>query len=430
MRVSLGKRGLLLAATATFVVAVGAGVAYATGAISTGSSQTILGCVKNQNGQLRIVGDASQCLSSEHALSFAAPAAPPGPVSVTVDCGAGGNLQHAIDTADVTQPLTVTIKGTCVASVSVLRDNVTLQAGSAGSGITSDGTGPALQVGARDVSLQGLTLTGGIPATLLASSGASIQANDDHIVGDVAAGDNANAYLVNVTVDHCQGVSAKGGATVFISGGSITGCGVATALGGSMFLRDGVRVTNAQHAGVSASNGGSIVIDGATISNAGIWGVVADGGSVRVSGNTTVVSGSGFAGVVAANGGTAVVMNGAQISGNPVGVFAQAGGHLQIASDGGGGAIIERNSRDGVRLVGASSLLIGGQAVVRDNGGDGISVSDTSVAVFDDATVTGNAGRGVHCDGPPSVAVIRGSTTGVTGNAAGNVDCQNAGQPG
>jgi len=74
---------------------------------------------------------------------------------------------------------------------------------------------------------------------------------------------------------------------------------------------------------------------------------------------------------------------------------------------------------------------MGGQAVVQKNGSDGISLSDTSVATFLESTVTGNTGHGIHCDGTPSVAVIRGLTDGVGGNGLWpQVDCQNAGQPG
>ena len=46
-----------------------------------------------------------------------------------------------------------------------------------------------------------------------------------------------------------------------------------------------------------------------------------------------------------------------------------------------------------------------------------------------DATdvVTGNGGYGIVCDGPPSVAVIRGNPGAVSGNANGQIACQSAG---
>jgi hypothetical protein len=144
--------------------------------------------------------------------------------------------------------------------------------------------------------------------------------------------------------------------------------------------------------------------------------------------------------VMAINGGTASVTNGARISGNGEGVAAGPGGHLWIGSDGGGGGgIVENNTGAGVRLVGASSLQIDGQAVVRDNGGDGISLSDTSVATFLQSSITGNTGEGIRCDSGSTGAEIRAQIIGpdavtVTGNGNGSllqqIDCRNAGQPG
>ena len=81
MHVNVGRRALLVVAIGVTTVCAGAGVAYATGVIASGQGAAIVGCAKKQNGQLRIVTDASQCLTSENAVSFAAPGPPPGPVS-------------------------------------------------------------------------------------------------------------------------------------------------------------------------------------------------------------------------------------------------------------------------------------------------------------------------------------------------------------
>jgi hypothetical protein len=433
MHVNVGRRALLFAAIAVTTVCAGAGVAYATGVITSGQVATIVGCAKKQNGQLRIVTDASQCLASESAVSFAAPGPPPGPVSVTVDCGAGETVQQAIDTADPAQPLTVTISGSCTESVAVFRDNVTLQAAASGGGIASPsgGGGPALTVGGRDVSLQSLALAGNGAPSLVTASGATVQTTDLHVTGDgVIAGESSSLSLADITIDNCQnaGVSANNGATVYLYGGSLKGCGVKALTGGSMFLRNGVSVTDARLVGVDASNGGSIAIDSATISNDGNWGAFAEGGgSIVVEGADTVVSGNTFAGVEADDGGTVTIGVQAHVSGNGTGASAISGGHLVIRE----GAVVEHNTGVGIRLAGASTLSINGQAVVQNNGGDGISLSDTSVATFLESTITGNTGHGIHCDGAPSVAVIRGLTGGVSGNTLSpQVDCQNAGQPG
>ena len=93
------------------------------------------------------------------------------------------------------------------------------------------------------------------------------------------------------------------------------------------------------------------------------------------------------------------------------------------------GGIIENNTGGhGINLAGASSLRMRGGAVVRGNSGDGIHLSDTSVAEVDNTNqITGNGGHGIACDGPPSVAVIRGNPGTVSGNAAPQILCQSAG---
>lgn len=433
MHVNVGRRALLFVAIALTTVCAGAGVAYATGVIASGHAATIVGCAKKQNGQLRIVTDASQCLTSETAVSFAAPGPPPGPVAVSVDCAAGQTVQQAIDTADPAQPLTVTISGTCTESVEFFRDNVTLQAAASGGAIASPPGrgGPALTVEGRNVSLQSLALTGNGAPSLVTASGATVHTSDLHVMGGgVNAGESSTLDLENVTIDNCQnaGLGAGAGATVFVDGGSITGCGVKASTGATVFLRNGVSVTGARLVGADASTGGSIVVEGATLSNAGNWGALAEGGgNIVVEGPDSVVSGNGFAGVQAVDGGTATIGVQAHVSGNGIGAGASSGGHLVIRE----GAVVEHNTGAGVRLTGASTLSMDGQAVIQNNGGDGVSLSDTSVATFLEYTVTGNTGHGIHCDGPPSVAVFRGPPNGVRGNGLSpQVDCQNAGQPG
>jgi hypothetical protein len=448
MHVNVGRRALLLVAVAATTVAAGAGVAYATGVIASDQGTTIVGCAKKQNGQLRIVTNASQCLTSENTVSFAAPGPAPGPVAVAVDCGAGQTVQHAIDTADATQPLTVTISGTCTESVALFRDNVTLQAAASGGGIAAPpgGGDPALTVGGRNVGLQGLTLGGtdGAPS-LVTASGATVHTQDLHVTGGgVNAGESSSLGLENVTIDSYQnaGLGANTGAIVYLDGGSITGCGVKAFTGGRVFLRNGVSVTGARFQGVDASDGGSIVIEGATISTSGNYGAFAEaGGNIVVEGADTVVSGGGFAGVEAANGGTATIGVGAHVSGNGAGhngagVAAISGGHLSIQE----GAVVENNTGAGVRLAGGSTLSMGGEAVVQHNGGDGISLSDTSVATFLKSSITGNTGEGIRCDSDSTGAEIRAQTDGgpdavtVTGNGNGSlpqqIDCRNAHQPG
>ena len=452
--------------------AVGGTVAWATGLASfsfVGSDGTITACIHNTDGNVRIIDpssrlrDLNSCKGDETRITFnrkgqqgdtgaqgpqgpqgaqgrqgpqgaPGPQGPagtsPGPAAVTVDCAAGQSIQQALNANAAATSLQITVNGTCTESVGVGSDNVTLQAGSAGGGIQAPSANACdlCLNGVRHVFVQGLTLSGGSAG--LNAYDAMVQAQNVHITG-AGAGVNANGgaviSLTNVSIDACQnGINARGSASVSVNGGSVSNCqtGVSAGEGGNVTLGGGIDVTNSGTMGVVAEYGGTIAINGATVENAGNTDVFAFGGSVVISGSGTLITGSTFAGVNASDGGQAAVEQGARVSGNNVGVAAAAGGHLLIQD----GGIVESNSGAGVSLRGASSLRMRGQPVVQDNTGDGIHLSDTSVAELDASdVVTGNGAWGIFCDGPPSVAVIRGDPGTVTGNASGQIACPSAG---
>lgn len=420
------RRALQLGLAVAVLTACVVGVAYA-GVFGGGAGNAIAACAKVANGQLRVVSDPSQCLPSEYAIQLAQAQPPPGPQNVTVDCGAGQSINQVIEQSDPNEPLTINIQGTCTEAVRVARDNVALQAGSPDAGIQAPSANDTVLMfgGARGASVRGLTLSGGQAG--IGANGAMFQAQDVHITGaanGVQAGANSVANLTNVMIDGCKfGIGAGGGASVAVDGGSITGCqffGVNVLNGADVILNGGVAVTGPMSEGVVAEYGGSIQINNATISNSGIFDVSALGGDITLSGANTLVTHSAFAGVSASDGGNVSVVNGARVSDNGGGgVAADNGGRLLIQD----GGIIENNTGPGIQLNGASSLRMRGQAIDRNNSGDGIHVSDTSVAEFGDATnqITGNGGYGVFCDGPPSVAVIRGNP------GATSTNCQSAG---
>jgi hypothetical protein len=432
MGFGLHGRGLRVVLAAVVLLAGVASAAYA-GVFGGGGGNAVTVCVKNANGRLRVVSDPSQCRRSEYAIQLAQPQPPPGPQNVTVDCGAGQSINQALQQSDPNEPLTITIQGTCTEAVNVARDNVTLLAASPGSGIQAPSANDTTLMfnGARGGSVQGLTLTGG--GAGIGAFGAMYQAQDVHITGaanGIQAGSNSTVSLTNVTIDGCSyGIGAGFGASVVVVGGSITGCqffGVNVTDDANVTLDGGVTVANTKSQGVVAESGGSILIKDATVSNSGIFGVAAFGGNVTVTGSNTLVTGSTFAGVSASDGGNASVTSGARVSGNQGGgVSADNGGHL-LVQDGG---IVENNTGPGINLVAASSVRMRGVAIVSGNSGDGIHLSDTSVAEFGDGTsqITGNGGYGIACDGPPSVAVIRGDPGTVSGNASGQIACQSAG---
>lgn len=415
------------------ILAAGASVAWGTGLATFGFVQgngTVLSCVNNVNGNVRFIDPTSKnkflnsCRPGETQVPLASPAAP---ASVTVNCGHGQTVTQALNNTAGASSVTITVNGTCVEAVNVSRDNVTLQAGSSGSGIQA----PSVNDGvislnnARNVTLQGLTLTGG--GTSLGAYSSTFGAQDLHITGaaiGVQLGGGAAGGLDNVSIDSCQtGIDVGyGGSTLKVGGGSIQ-CqnGVQAESGGSLFLFGGATI-HAANLGAFADQGGMISVDQATISNSGGYGVWAQGGSISV-GAGTLVTGSGFAGVEASDGGIAYVRGGAQVSGNGDGVDADGGGHLLL-----GGAVVENNTGNGVKLAGGSTLDMTG-STVHGNGGDGLHLNDTSVAQFDPANpdqITGNGGWGIFCEGAPSVAMIEGGPGTVSGNTTGQNNCPSA----
>ena len=228
---TLRQRGVRMALAALLIAGGGAGVAYATVAIATGSGDVIVGCAKNNNGQLRIVGDVSQCLPSEHPVAFQAPTPSSEPQSVLVDCAAGQSINAALASVPVSVPLTVNIQGTCTEAVNISRDEVTLQAVSAGDGIQAPSADAAALVlkGASHVNLGQLTLTGGRTG-LAAFKGASFSAFNLHVSGagtgvmvNASSSGNFNQPLIEHSVQDGLAVGSGGSAQFF--GGTISNSG-------------------------------------------------------------------------------------------------------------------------------------------------------------------------------------------------------------
>lgn len=188
--------------------------------------------------------------------------------------------------------------------------------------------------------------------------------------------------------------------------------------GGVVFLVGGAVVADSSFHGVIAFPGASVELLDSTVRNSGNIGAYAFGGSIRVSGNASLIESSTFSGLTADDGGSASLAGGARSARNGAGLSA-TGGALLIQD----GAIVEDNLGSGVILSTASALRVHGGVIIRRNGSHGVQASDTSVASFDNTTqIVDNGGFGIFCNGPPSVALFNGDPT-VTGNASGQVNC-------
>jgi hypothetical protein len=425
---------VLLGGAAVAAVAAGGGAAYATGVIGGGSSPVIVGCAKNESGDLRVVQDASQCRPNEHVVAFQAPVPPTAPQFVTVDCGAGQTVSKAIGDANPTEPLTVTVKGTCNEAVAIGRDDVSLNANAPGDGITAPaGATSAISLNAAHrVNLSGLTLSGG-QWGILASNGSQFSASKLHVTGasntGIAADLGSTAQLFDTTVDGNQGgVATYAGGAISINGGTVSNSaqfGVSTD-SGAIRMSGGVVVSHSGWNGIFAGHGGSIEANDTTVTTSGSSGVLAyNGGAIHLYGSGVLVAHNSGQGVSAAGGGAVQIQGAVQVTNNGQGgANAFNTGALEIS-----GAVIQNNTGEGVYISLGSSATID-TTTISGNTGDGIGLADTSTAQFGypngNNTVTDNGGWGVSCAGPPAVAMINGSVGTVSGNAFGRVNCPGA----
>jgi Right handed beta helix region len=399
------KIGIALAAAA----AAGVGVARAGGIgggglfpFPGGPYPTVVGCAHNGNGDLRVVAAASDCAPNEHVVTFAGPQAPQ---IATVDCGAGGSLNDAINSAILNLPLTVNVKGTCVESnIIVNRDWVALQPVSPGDGIQ----GSLSLVGAHHIYLSGLTITdsGTIPA-LNANNGSSFEADNTSIKGNsVILGQASDGVLNQPTIQNA-GISALEDSSVTVAGGTISGNGdLAVNVDGAQATLSGVTITTSK-GGVGVVNGGNARLLDDMVENNRFYGVTArNGGSVVIDG-----------GSVSSNGGTGVGAMGSSV---------EIDGNAQIASNGFDGVAISDGGR-----VSLQPFTPGGNMVIANNTGNGVELQDASLADFGGGPagqITGNGGWGVFCHAAPSVAMTTGNPSAwtISGNTTGGNNCPNA----
>jgi hypothetical protein len=149
------------------------------------------------------------------------------PIACTVSCAQGGTVASALALAPrTTAGLTVTIKGTCIEAVDHVPGNVTLQGALSGDGLQAPATSsnPVLGISGAGVTLNNLTLSGGLNA-LLVHSGASAVGNSLVIDGSSIRNVLANGVirLNSSTIEHSSGdgIDALSGGIVFLIGGTV-----------------------------------------------------------------------------------------------------------------------------------------------------------------------------------------------------------------
>jgi hypothetical protein len=352
------------------------------------------------------------------ASAEAPPVPPAGSRRLRVNCAAGQTVTAALArVALVPATVVVTINGVCAERVVVRRDDVILQGGAPGSGLTSPATGGGALLtldSAGRVTLYQLTLTAsGNDNGLELLRGAQA-----HIGNTVVEGASSPAVIM------FDGALAE----VFDSQVRYTSAPVAQIqVTGASLQLFGSTVEDGNGTGVGVGRAGSLFAQSSTIRNHGSTGV-----SVGESSSATLLESE----VTGNRNGLSVSQTASlQLSGpNRVaenqqdGILVALGGALSV----GGDSVIEFNGGSGVRASGGSSVQVANVSI-RNNDGSGIRLGDSSVLSRAGlATITANGGWGIFCAPPPAVPQV---TVGfpedtVTDNDAGATNCPTLGTAG
>ena len=345
-----------------------------------------------------------------------------------VNCTTGGSVSQALATG-ATQ---INISGTCVESVNVDRDGVTLH-GEPGATIRGpDADTNTLNVRGNRVTIEGLTVTGG----------------RNGITGVGAA---------NLTVRNCNAQSTGRTGIVYTNGssGTVDGCIVQSN------VRDGIAVDGAQATIINSTvtnnaRNGVLIVNGATARVGLTDRNIGAGNSITQNASTGVTVAQGSIGTIAMNTitdngtnstlarfGIAVSLSTASISGGNTisrnagtGVFAGTGASVLLGDLGPGlPTTVNTISANGnAASSGGVFVFLGSTMVVRDavieqNNGPGLAFSTRSTGQVISSTIRNNLNIGTNTgDG---IRLLLGSSllpatpaTTISGNAGWGVQCQ------
>jgi hypothetical protein len=353
------------------------------------------------------------------------------PIACIVSCAKGGKVTSALALAPrTTAGLTITINGTCVEAVDQVPGNVTLRGASSGDGLQAPdaSSNPVLGISGAGVTLDNLTVSGGVTA-LLVHSGASAVGNNLVIEGSSSRNVMANGVLTlnSSTIENSQGdgIGALSGGIVFLNGGTVQNNARGILIGGASYVDAlGGAVISGNTAGHGIDNTGTLAVIGATIEDNSPDGIhVSNGGNAFVL-NGIVRSNARdgvqvFSGTARAVGG--VISNNARYG---VSVFNSGTAILDT------GAVVASNAGNGV-FVENATVNVGngnGSATIQSNSANGIYLKTNSVGFFNNAgnQIVNNSGWGILCDGAPAKPLIAGTIGTVSGNGAGQISCNTA----
>jgi predicted outer membrane repeat protein len=333
---------------------------------------------------------------------------------LTVDCGAGGNLQAAINAHQGSKAVLV-VSGVCKGTFSIGRA-ITLQAGSAGATLDGGAAGPTLTIRSGQVVVQGLAITGG----------AGFRGGGIDNRGRLA--------LSGVTVSGNRSEGFGGGignvGTLTVSGSTVSGNVVTNGLGGGLFNAGSLTVTASTIGGQAAADGNSAGYGGGILN----VGTLTLNGS-HVTGNTSTGPGGGIYSGGALTLASSTV-NDNVADGNGGGILLANAGKTSATDSTISGNTSTSGSGGGIYLASSAATLTGTSITGNNSSSDGGGIADvggkTSGLALSDSVVSGNTsqqgnGGGIvneAFDGDSSI-VLTGTT--VADNTAPGPDRQGGG---
>jgi len=335
-------------------------------------------------------------------VSLAAVAGPPAAPSQSnafkIDCNRGQSIARALELGDFRKPLVINVRGTCREFVTITRANVTLRGDPAAEIMAPDNEHDLLTISADLVTLENLTLTGGL--TGLSQSHAPNFYADNVVIQDasnigirIRVGD---ARLNNCTVQRSGniGVYVVRGGTAILGNCQVLDSGQAgvsiTQNSFANISRSTIMRSGAQGVVLTQSSGGSIA-SGTTIAENEGNGIDVSQSQVLVSGGNTVRDNGGF-GIGGHSSSIGIDNN--TITGNArEGVMGYIGTTLVLH-----GNVISNNGASGVTSMGNSLVQIGG-ATIENNGNNGVTLAWGAKLILEEpaTSVSGNRDFALWC---------------------------------
>jgi len=320
----------------------------------------------------------------------------------TVDCNRGQKVATALELGDFRKPVVINVRGTCREFVTITRAYVTLRGDPEAEIVAPDNGQDLLTVSADRVTLENLTLTGGL-AGLALDHGPSFYA-DKLVIQDpsqvgvrVRVGD---ARLNNCTVQGSGniGVSLVRGATAILGNCQVLDSGqVGVYVTRNSFVninRSTIMGSGAQGVLLTEGSSGSIT-NGSTIAENEGNGIDVNQSQLLVTGtNTTANTISDNGGFGIGGHSSSIGVDDNTITGNArEGVMGYIGTTLVLH-----GNVISNNGASGVTSMGNSLVQIG-RATIENNGNNGITLAWGAKLILEEPAtqVSGNHDFALWC---------------------------------